>query len=225
MIRAFILSFVLLLGTVHAQAEKIIIIGDSLTCGPFGDRMYEDLKSQKHQVTLYCAVSSSATNWLNGTTPKNQRCFVRGPSSSKQEPCPPSGKVPRAEDLLAANTPDRVIVALGTNSLHSATASKDHATLATLVGAKSRCTWVGPPQLKHDFQKNLDRFYDSLGGRLGTSCDLVDSRDATAPGTPGYETTDGIHRTRAAGRAWYDFLHKQIRSGNSNRKDSGSGWK
>lgn len=208
----FFAFFLIVTISLPAFAEKIVVIGDSLTCGPFGDALFTDLEAQRHQVTLYCAVSSAPSHWLEGKTPKGQRCEMRTPGSTKKVPCPPNGKVPTASSLLAGTPADRVIVALGTNSLYGSSAPRDYAELAKLAATGRRCTWVGPPQLKHDFQKNLNSFYDSLGTRVGSACDLVDSRDATAPGTPGFATTDGIHRTNAAGRAWYDALRSQLRA-------------
>lgn len=198
-----------------AQAEKILIVGDSLTCGSFGSAMFDDLRQKGHDVTLYCAVSSAPANWLEGRTPKGQKCEVRSGNDRTNRTCPPSGQTPALAKILADVQPDRVISALGTNSIPDKKASDSYSKMSRMIAENGRrCIWVGPPQFKRkDLQNSLNSFYDSLILRTEQSCDFVDSRDATAPGTPGAGTvSDGVHRTNEGGKAWYGGVRGSIAS-------------
>jgi hypothetical protein len=84
------------------------------------------------------------------------------------------------------------------------------------------CDWIGPPHLNPGQskgfpperiakeEKNLNSFYDSMATSVDQSCNVVESREATAPGTPGYETVDGVHRTDSAGKYWSAAIVGQL---------------
>ncbi len=204
-------------------AESIVIVGDSLSCGPFGKYLVQDLSRAGYSVALYCAVSSAPQNWLKGINPPRQICKTMKSSNPRLESCGGDGQVPKLDFLLANNSGARFIVALGTNSLLSPKADTSYRSMAKIIKIhEHECTWIGPPQLNpsqskgypagrvETEQKNLTDFYKSLGESVDTSCELIDSREATAPGTAGNETGDGIHRTDGAGKYWSSAILKSI---------------
>lgn len=50
---------------------------------------------------------------------------------------------------------------------------------------------------------------------------MVESREATADGTPGNQTVDGVHRTEAAGKYWSNAIIDQLLPGVVNEKHVG----
>lgn len=206
-----------------AQAEPILMIGDSLSCGPFGQDVLQNLSKAGNKVTLYCAVSSAPQNWLAGKNPGNQKCQIMTTDSPKPQLCGGNGQVPKLASILAAHRGERVIVGLGTNSLLSPKVDNSyHDMLKAIQANGSKCDWIGPPHLHASEakgftpsriateEKNLPSFYESLSETVEGHCNFIDSRDATAAGTPGNETGDGIHRTPAAGKYWADAIQNSL---------------
>lgn len=196
-------------GSVFART---LIVGDSHTCGSFGRNLGTEV-AKKDGVVIYCAVSSHAGHWLNGATPSGQSCFRLESPGFAKKPCGGNGQVPKLQTILEREKPTAVVMALGTNSLGSATAGPENAKLAELLNGTD-CRWVGPPHLNAGEAKgfspdrlaqmdaNVNGYYRSLSGRVSSQCRLVDSRPSTRPGQPGNRTTDGVHRGDDAGRAW-----------------------
>lgn len=202
-----------------ANTQPLLIIGDSLTCGPFGKQLFEQMNTGGRSVTLYCAVSSAPSHWVKGKTPKGQKCQTRSTAKPDLSPCEPSGQVPKLDSLLSRHPGAEVIVALGTNSLLDKKADANYKLMSDAVAAQGRgCKWIGPPHLNpsqsrgfpagrlSSMEGNLSGFYESLQTSVGSSCELIDSRAATQSGTPGHQTTDGVHRTEDAGIAWAQSL-------------------
>jgi lysophospholipase L1-like esterase len=247
-----LLIFALTLGTsLLAHAETILIVGDSISCGPYGANLIQGLTRQGHQVTMYCSVSSSPKDWLAGKNvskrpSKNDplpyfKCSKRTSASVGLAKCDGSDRMPTFEQILARNPSDRVMVALGTNSLPAArhTPGVADATytrmLSMIAGAGRDCTWIGPPHLQPAKvpsntgilarEEALDSFYTSLKTRTADGkCALVDSRPATASGR-GNQTGDGIHPTADAALARYerqaDAIHDAIAGAGKGRSSDG----
>jgi hypothetical protein len=196
----------------ESKRAPMLIVGDSHSCGAFGAQLLKDLADDGYFVTLYCAVSSSPTNWIKGTTPSGQVCQTMTSSAPTLKLCDGTGKVPKFSTILASHESDTVIIAHGTNSLLSSSVDSNYGKMAALVS--ERCVWVGPPHLRPDqakgftpdrlktMEKNLPGFYTSLENSLGSDCGLVDSRSFTTKGSGGGNTSDGVHRTTAAGKYW-----------------------
>ena len=209
-----------------ASAEHVLIVGDSLSCGPFGRELFSKLKSGDNQVTLYCAVSSAPSNWMAGAKPKGQLCQTMTTASSSEPRltlCKGTGEMPDLSTMLAQHKGARIIVGLGTNSMLSGVADSSYQKMAKAVReAGSSCEWIGPPHMNASqskgfppgrvaqLEKNLNDFYDSLANTVGNSCRLIDSREATFEGTAGNQTVDGVHRTAVAGKFWVDQIQSQL---------------
>jgi hypothetical protein len=204
-----------------AQAAQTVIVGDSMTCGPFGQNLFRRLvNDHKQDVTLYCAVSSAPEHWLQGTKPPGQICQTMSTASPRLTPCGGNGSVPTFARILERHPDATVIVALGTNSLGSPRASAAYSEMSKLGSANGRgCRWIGPPHLNpsqakgfstsrlQQMESHLGAFYSSLSERVGNQgCRLIRSLEATQPGTAGHQTTDGVHRTREAGSHWVNGI-------------------
>lgn len=210
----FLLSF--------ANAGQVVVIGDSLSCGPFGEQLVRDLSASGDRVRLYCAVSSAPEHWLEGRNPGTNRCMTRA-SGSGLRPCAGDGRMPRLDSLLRTHRGARVIVALGTNSLGSPKPGSAYKRFSSLVGQSgAACDWIGPPHLNPSqargfstdrlagMESNLRTFYPGLRQSVGGSCRVIDSRGPTARNTVGSATVDGVHRTKTAGVSWAKKLAPQL---------------
>jgi hypothetical protein len=224
-----------------ARAERILIVGDSISCGPYGAQLIADLAEHGHSVQMYCSIGSAPTHWLKGRS-AGWPCQMRTYQPKKvvrRDPAPHAEAVettkcegfPTFAQILARHPSDRVVVALGTNSLPATPGQPGKADasygqmLQMIEGSGRSCAWIGPPHLQPaKVQKNrvgltareraLNSFYDSLNQKLGvgrSKCSMIDSRDATAPGTPANETLDGIHPTGKAAAARYSNQAASLR--------------
>lgn len=218
-------NFIALLVFVFGQiclAEKVLIVGDSHSCGQLGATLIEELSLQGKQVHLFCTVSSSPVHWLTGSNPKGQNCNEATSENKKQKLCGGAGRVPRLDSILNQGNYDSAIVVLGTNSLYSPIANSSFQDLAELVRRKTKkCIWVGPPHLRSDqasassskrifnMENNVLSFYESLNSRISPACELINSLKVTENGGAAESTRDGVHRTNKAGVAWaQDVLSK-----------------
>lgn len=206
-----------------AAAEKVVIVGDSLTCGSFGKNLFQLLSLAGNEVTLFCSVSSTPSSWIKGKNPKGQSCKTMTTSEPSLKLCNNTGQIPKFEEILKTNLGARFIVAHGTNSLLSPKVDAYYGSLAKLINdAGLECDWIGPPNMNpaqskgfpegriDTLQKNLTNFYTSLNIVSTNGCSLIDSREATAVETAGNQTVDGVHRNEAAGKYWaqsiFEFL-------------------
>lgn len=230
----FLAALALLGGAETAKAESILIIGDSLSCGPFGGEMLKGLAAQGHKVRLYCSVSSSPRNWVSGTNAKSKTgvfpCETREiqphASDYTKGSCDGSPKIPKFADILRTNPSSRVIVALGTNSLPDGPDANYSAMTSQIKGAGRTCDWIGPPHLEPRAnclvrpadglcvrEAGLTKMYTSLRSKVGGDCRVISSLDATKPGTAGNKTGDGIHSTAAAATFRFQTMRSEILSG------------
>jgi hypothetical protein len=220
MLKFLILSFVLIFSS-SAFSANYLVIGDSHSCGAFGSKLANLLTETNNQVTLYCAVSSAPQHWLRGSNPNGQNCKIFSSSKPKFNDCLPNGKIPTLSSLLERHTNANVVVALGTNSLLTNSADATYSQFSSLL-TDQNCVWIGPPHLNpaqskgfplgrvQTLENNLADFYTSLTTKVG-SCRLIDSRPFTNSKTVGYNTLDGVHRTREAGIHWAMQVFSLIR--------------
>lgn len=215
------------------SGHNLLIIGDSLSCGPFGAQLVKNLRDQGEQVTLYCAVSSSPYHWLKGVTPKGQKCRTctnkscekwytsKSPDEDLLQLCNGNGKVPKLETLLQnSHEPvDEIVVALGTNSLPAKKTDTYYSELTRKIGDEPRlnCIWVGPPHFSTDKGKTASKmdlslidFYPALDQVVSAKCELIDSRPFTSKPKKSETTSDGVHRTNNSGRKWGDDVSRII---------------
>jgi len=209
--------------TLGAIAKEIVVVGDSLSCGSFGKHLVLNLVNKGHEVIVYCAVSSAATHWLSGSTPRGQKCEMILSSTGSRRPCGGTGRIPKLASLLQKHRSARFVIALGTNSLMSPAADRSYRKIATMITSSGNaCDWIGPPHLNPTqsrgfspsriiaLERNLGGFYRSLASQLSGACHLIDSREATASGTPGNQTIDGVHRNEIGGKYWAGLIVRAL---------------
>jgi len=234
--RIFVLTALLSLTAASAHADRVLVIGDSLSCGHFGDNLIAGLSTQGHQVTMYCAVGSSPENWMNGHPARaSWPCEIHTYDASRvgrQKTAPHveavktrnCGGFPKLREILNSNPSDHVVIALGTNSLPDGPDASYDRMLDAVATSSRTCDWILPPHLEPGRAKSAagrrdlaqkeaalwdsthhrpGRFYNQLESKLNHRCSAISSLAATAPGTDGNQTGEGIHATAKAGRARY----------------------
>lgn len=225
-----LLVLAVIVAPLAARSENIVMVGDSITCGPFGERMLKNLENGgKNKVTQYCMIGSAPNHWIKGTqsgSKKNpQACQTRSSASPAIKPCRTA--TPKFENIVAQNPGARFVIALGTNSSVGPHADSFYSQMASLVKtAKSSCNWILPPHMNPSQSKgwapghvakmeaNLKTLIPEITAAVdngkSTACATVSSFPATAGGTPGRGTTDGVHRTKTAGYYWADEIKDKL---------------
>lgn len=204
-------------------AGETVIVGDSLTCGPFGSYLMQQVAKSGNLVTVYCTVSSAPVHWIQGKNPAGQTCQTMTSAKPQKISCGGNGQIPPFSKILADHKGAQFIVAMGTNSLGSPQVDASYKTMINLIkGNGSTCEWIGPPHLHpsqhkgftqdrlESMDKNVNGFYTSLASATEGACPLIDSRDATAAGTPGNDTVDGVHRSDSAGKYWVQQISSSL---------------
>lgn len=213
------IGLALLLLPLPSRAEKILIIGDSHSCGDFGKRLVDDLAANgQNRVVLYCAPGLSSQHWLlpGGYTPKKpyQRCKTLSTERPKLEYCGKNGDLPNLRLLLQKEKPDHVVPALGTNNL-GLNALKSFGELAAQVRASgARCSWIGPPTLGRrapvcrKYGHNLGPLIERIERDVEHEgmCRYIDSR----PHTDAASTPDCMHRSGDPARRWADGVASEV---------------
>lgn len=208
-----------------AFGASVVMIGDSITCGPFGDRMLKNLEQGgKNSVTVYCMVGSAPSHWLNGKRASGG-CQIRTSKAPKITAC--STPAPTFDSILKKHPQSHLVIALGTNSTVGSTIDGSYRKMAAATKAAGRsCDWILPPHMNptqsrgwapghvKKMEANLPGIIRQIDSAVSTqpqtSCSPIDSRAATASGTPGIGTTDGVHRTKAAGNYWADEINGKL---------------
>ena len=125
--------------------KKVLMVGDSLTCGPFGDVMelYLDKTYGKDNVHVFGSCGSSPEAWMEGHRPYRSLCGTRGFK----------GVTPKIGALLSKYDPDLVIIQQGTNHLDLLASggkgeiphiTRIYAEFATKLPGR-KVIWVTPP--------------------------------------------------------------------------------
>lgn len=187
MTRALLLA-VLLLTAVRAGAEKILIIGDSHTVGPFGAALDQTLAAKGNAVSMNAVCSATSSWWMGVKRRPLSICWSIHPYGGKNAPGDgaPNVPVPTVKEL-ADQGPEAVVVALGSNPDGGAadTASASEKLLA-LLPKNARCFWVGPPPMPKRLEF-IDKLYAALpealarAAQTGPACALIDSRKLISP--------------------------------------------
>jgi hypothetical protein len=201
---------------------KVMLIGDALSVGGFGDGM-ESLLLRKYgseSVAIFASCGSSPENWLTGgfvtncgyrqTTPTGRVLF-----EYKDGQNPPPVRTPQLRSLLERYHPEIVIVQLGTAWMNALTASDmpdvgyyrriiaDFINELKHDNSAATIFWVLPPASSEYPQRihgDVEKWINESSRRMGFY--TINSRAVTVPYREGITGSDGIHYSDAAGFAW-----------------------
>jgi hypothetical protein len=194
---------------------KVLMIGDSLSVGGFGDTVREHLEQGfgRQNVAFFASCGSSPESWLEDEKVFYTKCGYREKTPTTDVyrdyhngKKPPPVATPKIETLIARYKPTIVIVQLGTNWMDQ-TLSDDYIrhVLRRFVSAvhgdgTRRMIWIGPPDSSR-FSKVQSRIYRLIQQSLPRGDPVIDSRRFTRY-VMGKTGGDGIHYNRESGEAW-----------------------
>ena len=206
------------------RSSKVLMIGDSLTCGPFGDQLESWLLHNlgPSRVAVYGSCGSSPESWLAAEKDFISPCGYRETTTQThitdhhergRRPAP--ARTPKIEELLAKHRPQIVIVQLGTNHFDSllrdgkneipklARIYEKFANALTPRGGPVRMVvWVTPPD-SSKFPKWVQDAVDNLiiSTNRRHSFGSIVSRGFTHY-IPGVTGSDGVHYNDAGAAPW-----------------------
>ena len=200
---------------------RVLMIGDSLSVGGFGEAMAESLvaKYGRASVALYASCGSSPEHWLRGESDYQTRCGYREVTPRTNFHYEHQGALtPKVEDLVAILHPRTVIVQLGTNWMDGwgGNGTRDGEILVRFInavrsepGTVRQIIWITPPDSSHyarEVQQAVLGLLVAGGAKYGYS--VVNSQKYThyTARTGG----DGVHYSSEEGRAWAAGVLREI---------------
>ena len=205
-------------------SSRVLMIGDSLTVGPFGDRIEAWLLRNlgSNRVAVFGSCGSSPENWLASHKNFVSPCGYRETSPQRhileeyrhgRRPSPVS--TPKLDTLLARFRPQIVIVQLGTNHFDNllrdgkgavpqlSAVYEEFANAVHCVGGSVRMViWITPPdssKYPKCVEDEVDRLISSTNQRHGFF--TFPSRRYTSY-TAGVTGSDGVHYNDAGAALW-----------------------
>lgn len=171
-------------------ASTILIVGDSHTAGPFGQKLDELLREKGARVATYASCGSIARWWYTGQK-TNCGYFERDLSGAMIQTN--SHATPEFPGLLRDVSPDQVIIALATNYVREADDEVVIRDLTRLMDdirfSRAGCLWILPPDMRK-FRSDLPRLNRLVKRVAGQECEYFESAAYTRyPESGG----DGIH--------------------------------
>ena len=201
------------------RSSKVLMIGDSLTVGPFGDQVEAWLLQNlgPNRVTVYGSCGSSPESWLAGHKNFVSPCGYRETTVRRRllTQSRTSVSTPKVETLLATQRPEIVIIQLGTNHFDSllregksalpelANIYENFANALRPPGGSVRMViWITPPdssKFPQWVEDEIERLISTTNKRHGYY--TFQSRRFTHY-VPGKTGSDGVHYNDAGAAIW-----------------------
>ena len=204
-----------------APPPSILMIGDSLSVGKFGEVIQMHL-ALKHRVAAYASCGSSPEHWLAGEPDFITKCGYRQRTSDSDvytdwvngRPPRPT-RTPKLADLVRKHKPTILVVQLGTNWMDRNLSDEQmNEYLSRLVeearrGTVEKIVWIAPPDSSR-LRKTQGRIHQILR-RAATrkNFDIIDSRNVTHY-VMGKTGGDGIHYNSESSEAWARAIQRDL---------------
>jgi len=199
----------MMIGNSVPKKPTVLMIGDSLTCMAYGDRMESKLKQIYGEVHVLAACGSSPETWMSGMRSYHSRCGTKNLE-------PWGGTTPKMADLLDIWHPDIIIISLGTNHFDAVKESGSkiiphlgylYSKFITEASSKSaKIIWVGPP----DSSKFRGKVQESVCEEIQTICKAKGVQYIPSSTFTSYSGSDGVHYTTKGAVAWADKVIERI---------------
>lgn len=215
------------------QPVKVLLVGDSLSVGPFGSAMQSLLSRSfgEGKVCLFASCGSSPEDWLPGPVFVT-KCGYRQktPSGSQLSDYGSGGrpraiKTPKLRTITANYNPEFVMVQLGTNWMDGLAAGgvPDADRHKKIIGDFIRelrrgqppraIFWVLPPaSSKYPVRVHaaVERWINDSARTMGFY--TINSRQITGGYRAGRSGGDGVHYSDEAGRRWAASVFRKFLS-------------
>ena len=210
---------------------RILMIGDSLSAGPFGESVQQHfaIRFGPQNVSAYASCGSSPEHWLASEPGWYTKCGYRESTPDKApimrdwvngKPPRPT-LTPKVETLVRRHQPTVVIVQLGTNWMDRDLSDAQISGFANrFISAARGATvrqiiWIAPPEssaMPRSAQTRIHRLIQQAAARQ--QVDVIDSRQLTHY-VKGQTGGDGVHYSSESSRAWAervnDILDSKVR--------------
>lgn len=199
-------------------ATRVLMIGDSLSAGPFGEAVQQHLaiKFGPSNVAAFASCGSSPENWLASEPGFYTKCGYRESTPDKMPvwrdfvngKAPKPTLTPKVESLVRQYRPNVVVVQLGTNWMDRHLSDDQINSIlhrfivaSRSAGGVSQIIWIAPPD-SSAFARLQGRIHRLIQtGAARDHYDIIDSRQLTHY-IPGKTGGDGIHYNTESSRAW-----------------------
>jgi len=201
---------------------SILMVGDSLSVGKFGEAVQTHFEAKKYQVAAYASCGSSPEHWLRGEPDFYTKCGYRQHTANGDiftdwvNGRPPRRTLtPKIESLIERHKPTIVIIQLGTNWMdRSLTLPQMEGYLHRLMKAAKRApvkkvVWITPPD-SSKFRSVQGKFRQLIRDvARDESVSIVESRTHYKMGKTG---SDGIHYNTESSQEWAQQIQKDLDS-------------
>jgi GDSL-like lipase/acylhydrolase family protein len=214
------------------KALPILMVGDSLTVGGFGEALEEYLLRRfgSNKVAIFACCGSSPEHWLRSGPDYITKCGYREQTARasilydfERGRRPKRVLTPKLEDLVAKFRPRTVIVQLGTNwmdGMHSNPA-RDESTYGEILDrfvaaihsepdTVRKIIWITPPdssRYSKAVQTRVTNLIKTASRRH--SFEIIDSGRLTHY-VRGQSGSDGVHYNSAAAKEWANRVTREL---------------
>ncbi len=204
-----------------APPPSILMIGDSLSVGKFGEVVQTHL-ALNHRVSAYASCGSSPEHWLAGEPDFVTKCGYRQVTSDSSVfndwvngRAPRPTRTPKLADLIRKHKPTILIVQLGTNWMDRNLSDDQMGNyLSRLVdearhGSVEKIVWIAPPDSSR-LRKTQGRVHQIIRRVAARkNFEVIDSRNVTHY-VMGKTGGDGIHYNSEASTAWAHAIQHDL---------------
>jgi len=208
-----------------APPVKVLLIGDSLSFGPFGEALEGYLRQRfdASDICVFASCGSSPEHWIKTSPVFMTPCGYREstPAGAWKEDFangrrPRPSRTPKIPEIIARFSPRMVVVQLGTNWMDGlpATVVQEGAAYKQIIREfikelraqsppPARIVWVMPPESSKysaTVKEEVDRWINECAKELGFQ--TISSRRITKKYVPGKTGDDGIHYGEAEAGKW-----------------------
>lgn len=221
----FLAFFVLRMDLSHASTSSdIVYVGDSHSCGCFGQNLDKSLRSLRNPVSQeplrvqsIATCGSSTHSWLLPTG-HTTSCGYRSCANDGNCHSSKDGRSDSLEQVLVDSgprpRPKITVVALGSNMLKAnldATMKDVTTFIQKIKSAGSQCIWIGPPQAALSFMSkdSYERFVERLDAiTTNSGCRFINSNEKTA--RENLKDPMGVHYSCDHGTAWSKKVFSEL---------------
>ena len=204
-----------------APPPSILMIGDSLSVGKFGEVIQMHL-ALKHRVAAYASCGSSPEHWLAGEPDFVTKCGYRQRTSDSDVftdwvngRAPRPTRTPKLADLVRKHKPTILVVQLGTNWMDRNLSDEQMTDyLSRFVeearrGTVEKIVWIAPPDSSRlrKVQGRVHLLLRRVAGRKNFN--IIDSRNVTHY-VMGKTGGDGIHYNSESSEAWAHAIQRDL---------------
>jgi hypothetical protein len=204
-----------------APPPSVLMIGDSLSVGKFGETVQAHL-ALKRRVAAYASCGSSPEHWLAGEPVFMTKCGYRQRTSDSDiyidfvngRPPRPT-RTPKLADLVRKHKPTILVVQLGTNWMdRNLTDGQMSDYLSRFVdearrGPVQKVVWIAPPDSSslRKVQGKVHQLIRRVASRKGV--EVIDSRKVTHY-VVGKTGGDGVHYNSESSEAWARAIQREL---------------